>query len=374
MKEGMTYKRLGDLATYVNGYAFKPETWSEVGIPIIRIQNLNNPDADYNYYNGELPSKFVVERGDLLISWSASLGVYIWEGGKAYLNQHIFKVVFGKSDILKGYLRYAVEAQLADMKRKSHGGTMKHIVKGDFDNIKIPVPSVSFQEQVVRELDSLSSIIADKRLQLAELDNLVQAVFLDTFGDPLSNPKNWAVRKMEEVAPCRKYEGEIKPVDGLYWLLNLDMVESNSGTVLGKVMQPKKEVGNSTTTFSPANVLYSKLRPYLNKVVLPDDYGYCTTELIPLLPNPDLLTREYLVYLLRGASFVNYINEKVAGAKMPRVKMGDFWKFNVPLPPVVLQQEFADKVRVIDEQKALIEQSIKEFENLLAQRMEFHFA
>ena len=85
MKHDWEYKKLGDVASYINGFAFKPEQWTDSGVPIIRIQNLNNPDAPYNYFDGEVPEKVKVSRGDLLISWSASLGTYIWEGGNAYI-------------------------------------------------------------------------------------------------------------------------------------------------------------------------------------------------------------------------------------------------------------------------------------------------
>ena len=161
---------------------------------------------------------------------------------------------------------------------------------------------------------------------------------------------------------------------GLYWLLNLDMVEAQTGKILEKNMLDKDEIGNSTTSFSPDNVLYSKLRPYLNKVVLPDTCGYCTTELLPLLPQKDILNREYLCYLLRSKSFVDYINTKVAGAKMPRVTMDDFRNFPIPLPPLSLQQSFAAKVSAIEAQKQAITLSIKETEALLAQRMDTYFS
>ena len=100
-RNGWTYKKLGDVASFINGYPFKPEQWKDKGLPIIRIQNLNNPEAPYNYYDGEVPDKVKIKDGDLLISWSASLGTYLWQGGDAYLNQHIFKVLFDKLDIDK---------------------------------------------------------------------------------------------------------------------------------------------------------------------------------------------------------------------------------------------------------------------------------
>ena len=83
------YKKLGDIATYINGYAFKPEQRGSEGLPIIRIQDLTGNAYDLGYYNGDYPKKVELNDGDVLISWSASLGVYLWNHGKALLNQHI---------------------------------------------------------------------------------------------------------------------------------------------------------------------------------------------------------------------------------------------------------------------------------------------
>ena len=95
--------QLGDIATYINGYAFKPIDRGNEGLPIIRIQDLTGNAYDLGYYNGQYPEKIEINDGDILISWSGSLGVYVWNGGKALLNQHIFKVVFDKVDINQQY-------------------------------------------------------------------------------------------------------------------------------------------------------------------------------------------------------------------------------------------------------------------------------
>ena len=240
--------------------------------------------------------------------------------------------------------------------------------------ISIPIPPLSIQRSIVAELDLLHSVISKKKEQLRELDDLAQSLFYQMFGDPITNPMGWEIKKLGEVAPVKSYQGDIVSEKGLYWLLNLDMVEAQTGKILEKNMLDKDEIGNSTTSFSPDNVLYSKLRPYLNKVVLPDTCGYCTTELLPLLPQKDILNREYLCYLLRSKSFVDYINIKVAGAKMPRVTMDDFRNFPIPLPPLSLQQSFAAKVSAIEAQKQAITLSIKETEALLAQRMDTYFS
>ena len=131
--------KLGDVATYINGYAFRPEDRGEEGLPIIRIQDLTGNSYDLGFYAGEYPKKIEINNGDVLISWSASLGVYIWNRGKALLNQHIFKVDFDKAEIEKSYFVYAVRRKLDEMVSKTHGATMKHIVKKDFLALHIKI-------------------------------------------------------------------------------------------------------------------------------------------------------------------------------------------------------------------------------------------
>nr|WP_277814979.1 restriction endonuclease subunit S [Halomonas salicampi] len=121
----------------------------------------------------------------------------------------------------------------------------------------------------------------------------------------------------------------------------MDQVESGTGEVLQKVVAPKAEVGSSTHGFDDRHVLYSKLRPYLNKVVLPNETGVATTELVPMLPDAERLDRKYLAYYLRSKSFVSWVSAQVAGAKMPRVSMKVFWDHEIPLPPLAEQKRIA---------------------------------
>lgn len=178
----MEYKRLGDIATYINGYAFKPSDRGEVGLPIIRIQDLTGNSYDLAYYNGAYPEKIEINNGDVLISWSASLGVYIWNNGKALLNQHIFKVVFDKIEVDKNYFVFAVQYYLKEMQRHAHGATMKHIIKKDFDNTRIPFPSLEQQENISKMLLKTKQLINAYQQEIDKLDNLVKARFVELFG------------------------------------------------------------------------------------------------------------------------------------------------------------------------------------------------
>lgn len=239
--------------------------------------------------------------------------------------------------------------------------------------ILVPCPSMQTQQSIVSELDLINELIAKKKAQLKDLDSLAQALFYEMFGDPISNDKGWPTATMNDIAPAKSFSGEIQKHNDKVWLLNLDMVESNTGKVLDKLYVDENEVGNSTATFNEDYVLYSKLRPYLNKVVLPTNSGYCTSELVPLLPDKSSVNRVYLAHLLRSSQFVNYINIKVAGAKMPRVSMSDFRKFEVIIPEIDLQETFASQISIIEKQKLAIESSLQDLETLLASRMQYYF-
>ncbi len=167
-------KELGELATFVNGSAFKPEEWSQEGLPIVRIQNLTQGDAPYNYYSGDTSKKVCLNTGDILVSWSATLGVFTWSKGPALLNQHIFKVVFDKLDIEQSFFIYTVKLALEKMADKAHGSTMRHVVKKDFDSTKVSFPSMREQQRFVsiaEQADKSKSVIQKALVYLNDIQS-----------------------------------------------------------------------------------------------------------------------------------------------------------------------------------------------------------
>lgn len=154
LPRGWVQAALSDLAEFTNGKAFKKEEWLKVGKPIIRIQNLNNPYAVFNYADDSHEEKYLVRHGDLLVSWSASLGVYYWYGKEAWLNQHIFRV-HSLRGCDKGFLKYALEISIDDFYTKAHGMGMVHITKGNFENHLVPLPPLTEQTRIAQKLDEL---------------------------------------------------------------------------------------------------------------------------------------------------------------------------------------------------------------------------
>jgi type I restriction enzyme S subunit len=137
LPEGWSRTTLGAVGEYLNGHAFKKTDWATAGRPIIRIQDLTGSNENPNYFTGELAERYVVRPGDLLISWSATLGAYIWQGREAVLNQHIFKV---ESRIDRRFHYHLVRASLDELQRNAHGSGMEHVTKGTFEALPVVIP------------------------------------------------------------------------------------------------------------------------------------------------------------------------------------------------------------------------------------------
>ena len=156
--QGWEILYVGDVADYINGRAFKPEEWEEQGLPIIRIQNLNDENATYNYPTAEFEDKYLIHKGDLLFAWAASLGTYIWQNDDAWLNQHIFKVI-PKSFIQKEFLYYSFIVMIRDFYSQTHGSGMVHITKGKFEMRPILIPPIAEQKRIVTKIEEIINTI-----------------------------------------------------------------------------------------------------------------------------------------------------------------------------------------------------------------------
>lgn len=166
---GWTVSKVKYLAAYTNGYPFKPDQWGTAGKPIIRIQNLTDPSAEPNRFEGNLDECYAVEAGDFLISWSASLGLHVWQGEPAWLNQHIFRVELN-GKCLPHYFRWLATWFMSELDRDAHGSTMQHLTKDAFGGFPLLLPPASAQAAIAEHLDAatakLDSLLAEKQALL----------------------------------------------------------------------------------------------------------------------------------------------------------------------------------------------------------------
>ena len=188
LPSGWVQARVGEICEAVNGRAFKPSEWADAGKPIIRIQNLKDPSVRFNYYQGQVESKFDVNEGDLLFAWSGtpgtSFGAHLWRGPKALLNQHIFNIQFNRTEISPRYLEGVLNQNVSEFVRQSQGGVgLAHITKPKFNDSVIPLPPLPEQHRIVAEIETqftrLDASVAALRRAQANLKRYRASVLRD---------------------------------------------------------------------------------------------------------------------------------------------------------------------------------------------------
>ena len=173
---------IGEVCNLINGRAFKPQDWKRAdsgGLPIVRIQNLNTPSSEFNYYTGEVRDRYIINHGQLLFSWSGSrgtsFGAHIWNGEKAILNQHIFKVEFDQIRATKMYLYYVLNKAVAEVEQNLHGGVgLVHITKGNLERIQIPIPPLKIQQAIVAEIEAEQALVDVNRDLIERFEKKIQ--------------------------------------------------------------------------------------------------------------------------------------------------------------------------------------------------------
>ncbi|WP_085578381.1 MULTISPECIES: restriction endonuclease subunit S [unclassified Pseudomonas] len=175
--QGWNWVRLGSCLEMINGRAFKPTEWIAAGLPIVRIQNLNKPEAPFNYCNPDtVDDRHVIDTGTILISWSGtpgtSFGAFIWERGKAALNQHIFSCSQVGDAFFDKFLKLAINTRLEELIAKAHGGVgLQHVTKGKLEALTLVLPPIAEQHRIVAKVDELMAFCDRLDAQQADAEN-----------------------------------------------------------------------------------------------------------------------------------------------------------------------------------------------------------
>ncbi|WP_163121108.1 restriction endonuclease subunit S [Acinetobacter portensis] len=360
---------LGDIAEFINGVAFKPEDWGTEGKPIIRIQNLNNPTKEYNYTKREVRGTNIARRGDLLVSWSASLGVYEWNGQDACINQHIFKVVPNEK-IDKDYLKRALELSIVEMESQVHGATMKHITRGKFLGNKIPLPPIEEQRRIASILDKAEELRQKRQQAIEKLDQLLQATFIDMFGDPVNNPKGWNKVRFEEA---------VEFLTG-FAFKSADFKESGIKLCRGINVLPNTLDWDDTAYWDIVDVeKYSRFKIQRNDILVAMDRPWISTGFkIALVqrndPNMLLVQRvarlrvkedfgaNFLFQILSSSEFKKHC--RITETTVPHISPTDFKSFELIKPDNYLIEKFEKIAKLIHSQKAKMCNLSSEHKNL----------
>ena len=361
---------LKEVATFLNGYAFKPSDWSKEGLPIIRIQNLTGTNRDFNYYNGNYNKKYLVENGDILISWSASLGIFLWENMTGILNQHIFKVIFDKNiEIDKIYFLHCMKFLIKKIEKNIHGSTMKHITRPEFEKIKFPIYGIDIQRKISKKLIFITKIIENNKKLLNKMEELSKSLFTRMFGDIKTNDKNWEILEIKEVSNILTRGKTPKYTS----LSNIFVINQAC------IYWDKIKYKNIKYHLEEENLLFLK-----NKDILINSTGTGTLGRMNIINNiiNEKFTIDSHVMLLRlkkekalpiyfinifmGEEYQKELILKCVNGSTNQIELSKekFAKFKIPVPPIELQNKFAERIEKIEKLKFKIEKSIEMAQNL----------
>jgi type I restriction enzyme S subunit len=346
-------KELGSIANFINGFAFKPAHWSSKGKPIIRIQNLTDSRKPFNYSTIDVAEKYHVTKGDLLVSWSATLDVFEWDKEDALLNQHIFKVVPDYARVDKNYLRFALRGAIESMMKFTRGSTMKHVNRGDFLGTNIPLPPLPVQKQIAAVLEKADTLRSQCQQMEQELNSLAQSVFLDMFGDPATNPKSWPIAPVKEFLKVTTGNTPPKAVNEYYSDNHIEWAKSdNINTPSDYLTQAStylsekgKAVGRTVPSGSILVTCIAGSPSCIGNAAITDREVAFNQQINAVTPIETKCISEF-VYM----SFIvgkSLIQRASTNSMKGMVSKGNFEKIEFPLPPIDLQKQYCDIFQTI---------------------------
>ncbi|MFK4166214.1 restriction endonuclease subunit S [Paenibacillus lautus] len=310
--------------------------------------------------------------GTVLLSSRAPIGKVAITGKEMYCNQGFKNLVCSES-VFNKYLFWFLKGKGEFLNSLGRGATFKEISKSTVENIVFPLPPLEVQKQIAATLDAAFELLILRKQQLSELDELIKSVFYEMFGDPVRNEKGWELYKLNEVAKIDTIMTKDFKKYAEYPHIGIDSIEKNTGQIIDYKLVKDSGLISGKYLFSDKHIIYSKIRPNLNKVALPHFSGLCSADAYPILPIEIVSNRIYLAYILRSTLFLNYILDYSGRTNIPKVNKKQLEGFHLPLPPLDLQNQFADIVTKIEEQKTLVKQNSDETQQLFDSLMSQYF-
>ena len=345
----MTTVPLGEVAEFINGVAFKPEDWHDRGLPIIRIQNLTDPSKPINYTTRQVDEKYRVQRGDLLVSWSATLGVFVWDRTEeALVNQHIFRVIPHKHLVTPAFLRYMLTSALKSMERHLHGATMKHVNRAEFLGTPIPLPPLNEQRRIAAILDHADNIRAQRRKVSAHWDDFTESLFIDMFGNLPTEPLG---PKLSFITSGGRGWAKYYAAGGDPFIRSLDVqMNRMSITDLALVRAPNNAEARRTRTQS-GDVLLTITGSRIGRAApLPDSLAgsYVSQHVAILRPNLDMVLPDFISAFQCSVSFgQRQISAAQYGQTKPGLNFDQIRDFRLPSAPLAQQHEFLQRLSLV---------------------------
>lgn len=386
MREGWEIKKLGEVCDFQGGSQPPKGEWisepREGYVRMLQIRDFTQKrSSDIEFVKKSNRLKYCQETDILLGRYGASVGKVLTGLAGAY-NVAIIKTMPDETLIDRSFFKYFLLSphfqdflQHASKMRAAQAGFSKE----DIQDYLVFVPPLSEQKRIVAELDLLSEVIAKKREQLTQLDALAQSLFYTMFGDPITNEKGWETKSIDKICVSKK---EIKRASSVFSkddriiYIDISSIDNVNNIIMSPTIYNFGEApSRAQQVVQKGDILISLVRPNLNNVSLittanPNlvaSSGFC------VLRATNEINTQYLFFFVKMDHCREYLMQRVAGANYPAIKTEDIMRYKISLPPLALQQQFAEKIEAIEQQKERIRQSLAEVQLLFDSRMDYYF-
>jgi type I restriction enzyme S subunit len=369
--------KLEDYVELLSGYAFSSKKFNEEGngMPIIRIRDVGQEESG-TYFDGDYDSKYLINKGDLLIAMDGEFRLARWSGRPSLLNQRVCKIRSNSDELLDDYLYYILPEKLKKIEDATSYVTVKHLSMKKINAIEIPLPTLSEQKAIVAKLDRAQRLIEIDKEMLAKYDDLIQSVFLEMFGDPVTNPKGWERLTIGEV--CDVKGGKRVPKGK-----NLLKVKTNHPYIKAQ------NIKNGVVTQHDLEYLSENLADKLSRYTVEKgdvcitvvganigDIGVVPEELSGanltenanklLIKNKDKLTNMYLAYYMMTDYVKKQIYQKTMAVGVPKLAIFRIKDIQIVLPTIKEQNKFALHLKKIETLRNKTRMGLKKSEELFS--------
>lgn len=387
MKHNWEYRRLGDICSFIGGGTpSKANSAFYCGdIPWATVRDM----VDFNLSETELhitqeaikqSATNLLPKGMIVVSTHVGLGKICELMQDTAINQDLKGISFNQHSVNKHYFVQWYRSIADYIIANGRGATVKGVTLDFMKNLSIPVPPVETQEQIVAELDQINALITKNRELLSQLDTLAQSIFYDTFGDPISNPKGWSLKKLSD--ECidivdGDHSAPPKSTEGVPFITISNIDKSrNSIDFSNSFFVPQNYYDSLKSNRKTRNgdVLYTVTGSYGITVLIRNQPNFCFQRHIGLIRPKNTLNSVFLTHWGRSSAIKSYADKVATGIAQKTVSLTSLRNFPLILPPLSLQEDFAAKVEAIEVQKAKVEAEIAELQTLLDARMDYWFS
>ena len=367
MREGWVETTLDGIADYINGYPFKPADLGEVGLPVIRIKQLLDPNEPVDRTETDTADRCLLRDGDIVFSWSGTLAVRIWNRGPAKLNQHLFRVV-EKKDVYKGIISLILDHAIEELEEKSHGTTMKHITKQTLLPHKVLLPPLPEQKRIVDLISSVDSYIEALQQQLESAKRSRNAVLHELL---TAGSDDWVETTLGEITDLVRgpFGGSLKKEifvkEGFAVYEQQHAIYGDFSTIRYRVSSEKFD---EMKRFSlvPGDLIMSCSGTMGKVRIVPKeaDPGIINQALLKIKPKSNL-SSDFLYLWMQSDDFIRQIEMNSGGGALQNVSSVKMLKgIKLRVPGLLEQERIIGIISMIDEVIIKTELAICEAKNL----------